>query len=261
MSATLHHRVGPVRPPEPIFLGPALGTFGHRRIEARPDPIPVRGMDPFVPPRPGTTQLGGLVVEQGLGSFIPDQAVGDQIPVGNCFVRRLGQQTMALLTHPERCIGELSIGDVLDGGHEMARLPIGGRDQGNVYQCPYDLPRRPDVPLLHGIGPALAGQQEPQGLEMGGRVIRVGPGLGGEPDQLIPGHTQDLTDRLVDPEPAAIGREKRHPHPGVLEAAVELLLTLPLALLGLPALGDFGAQLDLGCHRGRQVLEEGEIPF
>jgi hypothetical protein len=75
------------------------------------------------------------------------------------------------------------------------------------------------------------------------------------------GAIEHITEGAVDPKPAAIGRDESHPHAGVLEGAVELVLAFPASPLSRTALGDLGAQLDLGHHRSGQILEQSDIPL
>ncbi|MEP6551270.1 MAG: hypothetical protein ABJB95_08800, partial [Gemmatimonadales bacterium] len=261
VGAVLNHRIRAIRPAEAVFVGPDVPTLGYRGIEARCDALPVSRVEPVVPPRSGIAQIGPLVVEQGPGSFVPDQPIGYQIPIPDRLIRGPGEETVALLAFSKCGLGVPSLGDLLDGGDEMARLAFGTGHQRDVHQGPHDLARRPDKPLLHGVGPALPGQQQPESLPVGRHVVRVGSGFDGKTDQILPGHIQDLTDCPVHPQPAAIGRDKRHPGARVLEGIVELLLTFPAPVLSLPALGDLGAQLDLGGRRSRQVPKERNVPF
>ena len=116
MGAILDHGKRAVRPPEAVFLGPGLAALGDCRIEARQDALPIVGVDPLVPPRGGIAQLRSLVIEQWVGSFVPGQPIGYQIPVPDRFLGGLGKQAVALLTVPKGDLGVLSLGDILDCG-------------------------------------------------------------------------------------------------------------------------------------------------
>ena len=125
----LDHRKRAVRPAEAIFLGPDLATLGDCGIQARQDPLPIGGVNPLVPPRGGVAQLRPLVVEQGPGSFVPDEPIGYQIPIPDRLLRGLGKQAVALLTFPKGALRLLSLGDILDCRNELARLAFRAAQQ------------------------------------------------------------------------------------------------------------------------------------
>ena len=155
-------------------------------VEARQDALPIVGVDPLVPPRGGIAQLRSLIIEQWVGAFVPDQPIGHQIPVPDRFLRGLGKQTVALSTFPKGDLGMLSLGDILDGRQQLDGLTFGSGHQRDVDQGPDDLARRPDIPLLHGIGPAFPGQEQPEGLTVGRRIVRMGSRLDRIADQIVP---------------------------------------------------------------------------
>ena len=68
----------------------------------------------------------------------------------------------------------------------MAGLTFRSSQERDVDQGPHDLARRPDIPLLHRVGPAFPGQEQPEGLTVGRHIVGMGSRIDRKADQIVP---------------------------------------------------------------------------
>jgi hypothetical protein len=187
--------------------------------------------------------------------------IRSQVPGPNSAAGALEQETVSLLLTAKASLGFLPVGDVLNRGDEMGWLAIRTGHQRNIHQAPQHLAIGFEVALLDGVGRALACQEEPHRLLLRTHVLRVRADLDRIPDQILSRCLEQVRERAVYPNPSAVQRDQRQPHPGMLEGAVQLFVLASLAQLSLPPQGGFPAKLDLRDHRRRKILQQSNVPL
>ena len=132
----------------------------------------------------------------------------------------------AVLGLAQRVLGAPALGDVLDLGDEVERLPGFVADERDRQQHPAVLAVGPHVALLHPVAAQLAGDDLAHQLEVGVEVVGVGDVLEGQPEQRPGVVADDLGQRAVDAQEAAVEADQRHADRRLLEGVGEALLGL-----------------------------------
>ena len=82
------------------------------------------------------------------------------------------------------------------------------------------------VAFLHAVSGKIPGQHLTDEVEVGFQVVGVGDVLEGDLEQFPLGVSGDLTEGVVDLEPASLGRHQGHADGGMIEGIAEPILGL-----------------------------------
>ena len=154
---------------------------------------------------PPKCRVGAVAVDP-LRLLVPvrDRAVGaahdDRV------VRQVHQASPLL----ELDVQPTALGDVLYLGDEDERRPAGIPHERDRQARPYDLSVLTDVALVHPVAGALVREDLLDVGEVGVEIVRVRDVLEGALEQFLLGVAGQLTQRPVDPQPAAVGCDERH---------------------------------------------------
>jgi hypothetical protein len=137
-------------------------------------------------------------------------------------------------------------GDVLDLADEVDRGAVTCADERDAQEDPDQVAPLVEVPLLHLVRPNLAVQHLANETEVGFEVLRVGDVLKRPGEQLVVRVADELAERVVHPQEAAVGANQRHADRGEAERAAELLLALAQRLRGTRAVAHVGDDTEHG---------------
>ena len=120
----------------------------------------------------------------------------------------------------------LPLSDVLRLRDKLERLTDIVMRAGHAEQNPDALPVFAEVPFLYAEGGKILGQHPTEEGEVGFKVVGVSDVLEGPLEQFLLGVSGDLTEGVVDLEPAPLRRHQGHADGSVIKRIAETILGL-----------------------------------
>ena len=135
-------------------------------------------------------------------------------------------------------LGPNAIRDVLNLGHKVPRRAIRIPSQGNVQLHPDDVARLVQIPLIHLIIIDLLIQHLPHQFQVRLAIIGVRDGLKVGGQQFAARVANDLAQRRVNLQPAAIRSDDGHADGRTLHGGAKFVLAQPQRFFNMDAFGD-----------------------